>query len=119
CIWCSAPSARRTTTPSGCCSSMSTPRAGRATARPGAARRRHPCRWCAASRPGACVMADDATSPRRLKREPDVRAALPYARHVTDEIVALDSGALMLCLKLDGVSFETADMRDLNDWHVK
>ncbi|GAD60559.1 VirB4 family type IV secretion/conjugal transfer ATPase [Brevundimonas abyssalis] len=25
----------------------------------------------------------------------------------------------MLCLKLDGVSFETADVRDLNDWHVK
>lgn len=64
-------------------------------------------------------MADGATSPRRLKREPDVRAALPYARHVTDQIVALDSGALVLCLKLDGISFETADMRDLNDWHVK
>ena len=62
-------------------------------------------------------MADGA--PTRLKREPEVRRALPYARHLSPEIIALDSGALMLCLKLDGVSFETADVRDLNDWHVK
>ncbi|MFW2346452.1 MAG: transporter, partial [Brevundimonas mediterranea] len=61
----------------------------------------------------------DGVSMRRLKQEPEARAALPYARHVTDEIVALDSGALMIGLKLDGVSFETADARDLNDWHVK
>jgi len=63
-------------------------------------------------------MAEGATL-RRMRREPEVRAVLPYARHVTDEVVSLDSGALMLCLKLDGVSFETADARDLNDWHVK
>ncbi|MBG7614673.1 VirB4 family type IV secretion/conjugal transfer ATPase [Brevundimonas sp. BAL450] len=61
-------------------------------------------------------MADSAHS---LRREPAVRGALPYARHVSHEIVALDTGALMLSLKLDGVSFETADARDLNDWHVK
>lgn len=68
-------------------------------------------------------MADVAVSPsatrRMMKREPEVRPALPYARHVTDEIVSLDSGALMLCLQLDGVSFETADARELNDLHVK
>lgn len=64
-------------------------------------------------------MADGGPSLRRLKREPEGRAALPYARHVTDEVIALDSGALMICLKLDGLSFETADARDLNDWHVK
>jgi type IV secretion system protein VirB4 len=44
---------------------------------------------------------------------------LPYARHVTDQVVALDTGALMMCFRLDGASFETADIRDLNDWHAK
>jgi type IV secretion system protein VirB4 len=54
-----------------------------------------------------------------LRREPSARPMLPYARHVTDEILALDSGALMLCFRLEGASFETADVRDLNDWHGK
>ncbi len=44
---------------------------------------------------------------------------LPYARHVTDEVVALDSGAIMLTFELQGRAFETADVRDLNDWHAK
>jgi len=47
------------------------------------------------------------------------RATLPYARHVTDQIVALDTGALMVSFRIDGASFETADVRDLNDWHSK
>ena len=44
---------------------------------------------------------------------------LPYARHVTDEVVMLDSGAIMLSFELQGRAFETADVRDLNDWHAK
>jgi type IV secretion system protein VirB4 len=43
---------------------------------------------------------------------------LPYARHVTDEVVVLDSGAIMLTFELQGRAFETADVRDLNDWHA-
>jgi len=54
-----------------------------------------------------------------LSRETDVRANVPYARHVTERVVALDNGALMVCFELGGVSFETADIRDLNDWHTK
>lgn len=54
-----------------------------------------------------------------LRRERSARPMLPYARHVTDEIVSLDSGALMLAFRLEGASFETADVRDLNDWHGK
>lgn len=54
-----------------------------------------------------------------LGRELEASARLPYARHVTDRIVALDNGALMICYRLDGASFETADVRDLNDWHGK
>ena len=32
---------------------------------------------------------------------------------------ALDSGALMMVFQVAGASFETADARDLNDWHLK
>lgn len=58
-------------------------------------------------------------SPAVLKRETEAGSNLPYARHVTDYVVALDSRALMICFKLDGASFETADVRDINDWHAK
>ncbi|HEX5263745.1 MAG TPA: VirB4 family type IV secretion/conjugal transfer ATPase [Phenylobacterium sp.] len=58
-------------------------------------------------------------SKTHLAREPEVHAALPYARHVNERVVALDTQALMLCFQLDGASFETADVRDLNDWHAK
>ena len=64
-------------------------------------------------------MADGAASPSRLRHETEVRSHLPYARHVNDHIVALDSGALMMVFQVAGASFETADVRDLNDWHVK
>ena len=52
-------------------------------------------------------------------RDLDPRASLPYARHVTDQVIALDTQALMLTFQLDGASFETADVRDLNDLHAK
>lgn len=52
-----------------------------------------------------------------LRSEAEPHPALPYARHATPEVVALDNQALMLCFALDGASFETADSRDLNDWH--
>ncbi len=54
-----------------------------------------------------------------LKRESELGGNLPYARHVSDHVVALDNRALMICFKLDGASFETADVRDINDWHAK
>lgn len=68
-------------------------------------------------------MASLALQPRpassALSRELDPRTALPYARHVTDRIIGLDTQGLMLSFQLDGASFETADVRDLNDWHAK
>jgi type IV secretion system protein VirB4 len=67
-------------------------------------------------------VADVLTSaPRRgaLAREGDARLHLPYARHLTERVVGLDTQALMLCVQLDGASFETADIVDLNDWHTK
>ena len=54
-----------------------------------------------------------------LKRETELGGNLPYARHVSDHVVALDNRALMISFKLDGASFETADVRDINDWHAK
>jgi type IV secretion system protein VirB4 len=60
-----------------------------------------------------------APSRGAFAREGDARPNLPYARHVTERVVALDSQALMLCVQLDGASFETADIADLNDWHAK
>ncbi|ACG78760.1 type IV secretory pathway, VirB4 component [Phenylobacterium zucineum HLK1] len=65
--------------------------------------------------------------PRRLpvaslsarRREPEPARFLPYALHVSDSVLALDSGALMTCFRLTGASFETADIRDLNDRHVR
>ena len=42
-------------------------------------------------------------------------SALPYVRHVSDEVLALENQALMICLQLAGASFETADLEDLND----
>jgi len=55
----------------------------------------------------------------RLRREGDVQPHLPYGRHVGDSVIALDSGALMMVFQVEGAAFETADRRDLNDWHVK
>ncbi|MBI1198620.1 MAG: VirB4 family type IV secretion/conjugal transfer ATPase [Phenylobacterium sp.] len=56
--------------------------------------------------------------PARRRGAPAARA-LPYARHVNDRVVALDTGALMLCFRLDGASFETADIGDLNARHLR
>jgi len=58
------------------------------------------------------------TADRVLRREPPAEP-LPYARHVSDRVAALDSGALMTSFRLEGASFETADVRDLNDLHAK
>lgn len=64
-------------------------------------------------------MAEARISQGRLGRETEVRPHLPYARHVNDHVIALDSGALMLAFQIQGASYETADVRDLNDWHLK
>ncbi len=57
--------------------------------------------------------------PLHRARELSAAATLPYARHLTERIIKLDSGALMMCFRLDGASFETADIGDLNEAHRK
>ena len=64
-------------------------------------------------------MADPRPTPARLRKEAEPATGLPYARHANDEIVVLDSGALMMSFQIQGAAFETADPRDVNDWHVK
>jgi type IV secretion system protein VirB4 len=56
---------------------------------------------------------------RRASREREPGDLLPYARHVDDQVIALDGGGLMTCFALDGASFETADLADLNDRHAR
>lgn len=67
----------------------------------------------------ASLMLQPRAAASSLGRDLDPRGALPYARHVTGEIIGLDTQALMMTFQLDGASFETADVRDLNDWHAK
>jgi len=57
--------------------------------------------------------------PSSAARDIDPRGNLPYARHLTEQVIALDTQALMMSFRLDGASSETADVRDLNDWHAK
>lgn len=44
---------------------------------------------------------------------------LPYARHLRDDVIVLDSNSLMVMFELEGRPFETSDTRELNDWHEK
>lgn len=39
---------------------------------------------------------------------------IPFVRHINEHMIALDSRALLVTISLDGVSFETADIADLN-----
>ncbi|MBU1376169.1 MAG: VirB4 family type IV secretion/conjugal transfer ATPase [Alphaproteobacteria bacterium] len=64
-------------------------------------------------------LSQQVARPSALGRELDAARVLPYARHVNAHVIALDSGALMMSFVLDGASFETADLRDLNDWQAK
>ncbi|NTB97280.1 VirB4 family type IV secretion/conjugal transfer ATPase [Agrobacterium tumefaciens] len=50
-------------------------------------------------------------------RELGPETFIPYVRHVDETAIALDSRALMTVLMLEGVSFETADVLDLNGLH--
>src|SRR3954467_12456406 len=56
----------------------------------------------------------------RIKaREVEPAVHLPFTRHVTPEVIASSTRALITCIRCEGVSFETADPADLNDLHGK
>lgn len=50
-------------------------------------------------------------------RELGPETFIPYLRHVDENTIALESRALMVIVALDGVSFETADVLDINALH--
>ncbi len=50
-------------------------------------------------------------------RELGPETFIPYVRHVDETTLALSSRAMMVMLVLEGVSFETADILDLNGLH--
>ena len=54
-----------------------------------------------------------------IKQERDASQYLPFARHVNEHVVALDNGEYMAVFALEGMSFETADIATINDWHEK
>ena len=66
------------------------------------------------------LLASNTSVPLKIaQREATPEKFLPYARHINEEMVALDSGDIMLTFELTGRAFETSDVRDLNDWHTK
>ncbi|AIC31477.1 type IV secretion system protein VirB4 (plasmid) [Rhizobium etli bv. mimosae str. IE4771] len=50
-------------------------------------------------------------------RELGPETFIPYIRHIDDSIIALDSRAMMAMIALDGISYETADVLDINSLH--
>ena len=50
-------------------------------------------------------------------RELGPETFIPYVRHVDETTIALESRALMVIVALDGASFETADVLDINALH--
>ncbi|MGB7374433.1 VirB4 family type IV secretion/conjugal transfer ATPase [Pontixanthobacter sp.] len=66
------------------------------------------------------LLASNNSVPLKIaQREATPEKFLPYARHINEEMVALDSGDIMVTFELTGRAFETSDVRDLNDWHTK
>lgn len=68
---------------------------------------------------GRSLTSNNAVPLKIAQREATPEKFLPYARHIDDQMVALDSGDIMLTFELTGRAFETSDVRDLNDWHTK
>lgn len=66
-----------------------------------------------ASRPEAIRPEPNPAQPK-FENEQTAGSRLPYAHHVSDRIVALRDGTLMLVMRLSGLLFETADSDDLN-----
>jgi type IV secretion system protein VirB4 len=55
-----------------------------------------------------------ATLAEIAKREAPAGGRLPYARHIDDATIETRDGMLIQVIKIDGLSFETADTTDLN-----
>ncbi len=62
----------------------------------------------------ARALLDELTYGSVSRRERPVAAHIPYTRHVDDHVIRTRDGLVMTILKLEGYSFETADMSAVN-----
>lgn len=62
----------------------------------------------------AKALLDELTFGAVARRERPVASHIPYTRHVDDHIIKTRDGLVMTILKLEGYSFETADMSEVN-----
>ena len=50
-------------------------------------------------------------------KEVPTSAFIPYANHVTKNVIKLDNGDYLQTIKMQGAAHESADIEDLNVWH--
>jgi type IV secretion system protein VirB4 len=62
----------------------------------------------------ARALLDELTYGAVSRRERPVASHIPYTRHVDDNIIKTRDGLVLTVLKLDGYSFETSDMSEVN-----
>ncbi len=62
----------------------------------------------------ARALLDELTFGSVSRRERPVASHVPYTRHVDDYIIKTRDGLVLTILKLDGYSFETSDMSEVN-----
>jgi type IV secretion system protein VirB4 len=62
----------------------------------------------------ARALLDELTFGAASRRERPVATHIPYSRHVDDHVLKTRDGLLLTVLKLEGYSFETADMSEIN-----
>jgi type IV secretion system protein VirB4 len=60
------------------------------------------------------LIRDELGLGRQAANERAMSTHIPYLRHVTDNVIGLESGALMSVVKLDGLFFQTEDQSELN-----
>lgn len=62
----------------------------------------------------ARALLDELTFGTVSRRERPVASHVPYTRHVDDHIIRTRDGLILTIFKLDGYSFETADLSEVN-----
>lgn len=56
---------------------------------------------------------------KAAKADPDPLVRLPYRHHIDEHVVACEDDMLLAVLKFEGLSFQTMDIWEVNDWHAK
>ena len=56
---------------------------------------------------------------KEAQRDANPRKLLPFKGHVTENVILCDRGELVAVMRLEGRSFQTMDIWEVNDWHNK